>query len=71
MKQLELFPAIDEVRFAMSFTREEFGRLKTSIPQPAFNRINHLRQIVHRWNAETEMADRRYRSALCEVGIDW
>ena len=71
MEQLSLFPAMDEVRFAMSFTSKEFGRLKVSIPKPAFDRINHLRQTVHRWNAETEMADRRYRSALYEAGIDW
>jgi len=71
MKQLELFPAMDEVRFAMSFTSAEFCRLKASIPKPAFDRINHLRKTVHRWNAETDMADRRYRSALYDSGIDW
>ena len=71
MKQLELFPATEEVRFAMSFTSAEFGRLRVSIPKPAFDRINYLRQIVHRWNAETAFADRRYRSALNKAGIDW
>ena len=71
MEQLSLFPAMDEVRFAMGFTPAEFGKLKVSIPEPAFNRLNQLRQAVHRWNAESEMADRRYRSALYELGIDW
>jgi hypothetical protein len=71
MEQLSLFPAMDEVRFAMSFTPTEFGKLRVSIPKPAFDRINYLRQTVHRWNSETDMADRRYRSALYEVGIDW
>jgi hypothetical protein len=71
MKQLELFPAMDEVRFAMSFSTIEFCRLKASIPKPAFDRINYLRHTVHRWMAEQKLADRRYRSALDEVGIDW
>jgi hypothetical protein len=71
MTQLELFPAMDEVRFAMGFTPAEFGKLRVSIPKPAFDRINYLRQTVHRWNAETDMADRRYRSALYDLGIDW
>ena len=71
MKQLELFPAVDEVRFAMSFTSAEFCKLKVSIPKPAFDRINYLRHTVHRWNAECKLADRKYRSALDEVGIDW
>jgi len=30
MEQLSLFPAMDEVRFAMGFTREELGRLSSS-----------------------------------------
>jgi hypothetical protein len=71
MEQLSLFPAMDEVRFAMSFTPAEFGKLRVSIPKPAFDRINYLRQTVHRWNSETDLADRRYRSALYEAGIDW
>ena len=71
MKQLELFPAMDEVRFAMSFTPVEFCRLRASIPKPAFDRISYLRHTYHRRIAEQKLADRRYRSALYKIGIDW
>ena len=70
MKQLELFPG-DEIRFAMSFTSEQFRKIKDTIPESAFARLSDVRQAVHRWNYDCDMADRKYRSALYEVGIDW
>ena len=57
-EQLELFPENDIVRFAMSFSTHEFGRLKTSSPRD-YERIRIIRGLVHKHNAMVRSMEKR------------
>ena len=71
MKQLELFDGMDEVRYVMSLTPEQFALLHRSLPDHVYDRVRGIRNAVHRWNRHCEEADREYRARLEQFGITW
>lgn len=59
MQQLELFPKDDIVRFAMSFSTQDFGILKSNRPEDYY-RIQEIRKLVHKHNADVRHLEKRF-----------
>ena len=66
--QLELFPENDIVRFAMSFSTHEFGRLKTSSPRN-YERISIIRDLVHKHNDMVRSMEKRLARDLERLSV--
>ena len=58
MEQLELFPQDDIIRFAMSFSTAEFGRLKSTRPED-YERIRQIRFLIFKHNADIRHLEKR------------
>ena len=67
-EQLELFPENDIVRFAMSFSTHEFGRLKSASPHD-YERIRIIRVLVHKHNDMVRSMEKRLARDLDRLSM--